>query len=82
MTSEDKFKEILRYFDDEHPEGISWLKDYLSYRFHQHQLDIKYPKLYSIIEKYSKNWISGKEDNSKILVVELVYKQFKDDGLI
>ena len=81
MTSEDKFKVLLKYFGYPNKEPISWLSCY----FHNtKEIEIKYPELYKIIEKLRirDSWVTQTLCGSKILAVELIYSQLVKDGKI
>lgn len=80
MTSQEKFETLLRHWNSGYQPDISWIKGYL----HLHLRSEKYPKFYQKLEdlRKSENWQENVPANGKILMVNLIYEQFKKDGLI
>lgn len=84
MTTQEKFNKLMEFWgsDIANHKTVAWINGYLSTHL-RNQRD-KYEDLYRKLEEIKKleDWKVDKPANGKILMVNLIYEQFKKDGLI
>lgn len=87
MTTQEKFYRLIMWYDKTNGH-ISLQQSFFMLKFILNKTPSingkSYLKLHKLEEKYriSENWDTPRLTNGKILMVELIYKQFKKDGLI